>query len=186
MGLFRSKYSRLTDEELLQLFKDGQEKKVLEVFYVRYAHLIMGTALKFTNQISDAEDIVMQVFENLPNKIRKHEISNFKPWLHMVTKNQCLMELRKKKIEVPLELTERAQEEEYYDNSIDTQIALALDAIELLKEPQKSCIRLFFLEKLSYVEISGKLALDLKTVKSAIQNGKRNIKLQLIHRDEFK
>jgi len=186
MSLFGRKYNSSSDEELLALFKEGKESAVLDQFYRRYAHLIMGTALKYLRQISDAEDIVMHVFEHLPEKLRKHDIQNFKAWLHMVTKNQCLMELRKTKREIPDELNNIGEDQGSYDPLIDEQIKLTIDAIETLNEPQLSCVRLFYLEKKSYNEISELLSLDLKTVKSAIQNGKRNIKLQLIHRDEFK
>lgn len=186
MKLFKRKYENYSDEELLTLFSKGQESLALEQFYLRYAHLIMGTAIKYTNQLADAEDIVMSVFENLPSKLRKHEISNFKPWLHMVTKNECLMQLRKTKKEIPGELSQEADSGDEYNQLTDQQIALLIDAIQDLKEPQKSCVELFYLQRKSYVEVAEALKLDLKTVKSAIQNGKRNIKNQLIHQDEFK
>lgn len=186
MALFGRKYATASDEELLIIFKEGKESVVMDQLYRRYAHLIMGTALKYLRQISDAEDIVMLVFEQLPEKLRRHDIQNFKAWLHMVTKNQCLMELRKTKREIPDELNNISEGSDVYDTLIDEQIKLTIETIDTLKEPQQSCIRLFYLDKKSYVEISDLLSLDLKTVKSAIQNGKRNIKLQLIHRDEFK
>lgn len=186
MKLFKRKYENYSDEELLALFSKGQESLALEQFYLRYAHLIMGTAIKYTNQLADAEDIVMSVFENLPSKLRKHEVNNFRPWLHMVTKNECLMQLRRTKKEIPGELGREADSDEAYDKLTDEQIALLIDAIQDLKEPQKSCIELFYLQRKSYVEVAEILDLDVKTVKSAIQNGKRNIKNQLIHQDEFK
>ena len=43
-----------------------------------------------------------------------------------------------------------------------------------------------YLEEKSYQQISAELNLSLMQVKSAIQNGKRNIKLQLEKQDEFK
>ena len=45
---------------------------------------------------------------------------------------------------------------------------------------------LFYLEEKSYQEISIELNISIMKVKSAIQNGKRNIKLQLEEKDEFK
>jgi RNA polymerase sigma-70 factor (ECF subfamily) len=45
---------------------------------------------------------------------------------------------------------------------------------------------LFYLENKSYQEVSDLLKLDMNQVKSAIQNGKRNLKLILIQNDEFK
>src|SRR5690606_18918582 len=105
---------------------------------------------------------------------------------HMVTKNECLMQLRRTKKEIPDELSREANSDDAYDSLTDQQIALLIEAIKDLKEPQKSCVGLFYLQRKSYIEVAEALKLDLKTVKSAIQNGKRNIKNQLIHQDEFK
>ena len=65
-------------------------------------------------------------------------------------------------------------------------LELLENAIEDLKLEQKRCVKLFYLEEKSYQQISAELNLSLMQVKSAIQNGKRNIKLQLEKQDEFK
>lgn len=49
--------------------------------------------------------------------------------------------------------------------------------MKTLKDEQKTCVRLFFLEKKSYQEICEITGYDLKSVKSHIQNGKRNLKI---------
>ena len=41
------------------------------------------------------------------------------------------------------------------------------------------CVRLFYLEDKSYREVAEATGFDLGKVKSAIQNGKRNLKLYL-------
>jgi RNA polymerase sigma-70 factor (ECF subfamily) len=53
------------------------------------------------------------------------------------------------------------------------------DCIEKLKAEQKMCIRLFYFENKSYREISAKLNLEEKKIKSFIQNGKRNLQICL-------
>lgn len=56
----------------------------------------------------------------------------------------------------------------------------ALEAcIEELKKEQKTCVKLFFIEKKSYHEVEVLTGLNLKKVKSYIQNGKRNLKICL-------
>jgi RNA polymerase sigma-70 factor (ECF subfamily) len=51
------------------------------------------------------------------------------------------------------------------------------EAIEELNEEQRQCVILFYLQKLSYQQISEKTAFELSQVKSFIQNGKRNLKI---------
>jgi RNA polymerase sigma-70 factor (ECF subfamily) len=60
------------------------------------------------------------------------------------------------------------------------------EMIPLLKADQRICVELFYLKELSYQQISDQLNLSLMQVKSAIQNGKRNLKLRLEERNEFK
>jgi len=57
------------------------------------------------------------------------------------------------------------------------------DCIEQLKSEQKQCIELFYYDKLCYQEISEKLEMNEKKVKSYLQNGKRNLKICLERKD---
>jgi RNA polymerase sigma-70 factor (ECF subfamily) len=57
-------------------------------------------------------------------------------------------------------------------------------AITKLKENQKICIQLFYIEQKSYDQVSAATRMTLKEVKSNIQNGKRNLALILSKEDE--
>ena len=60
----------------------------------------------------------------------------------------------------------------------DMDVAL-YNCLKKLTLEQQQCIRGFYLEKRSYKDLATEHQLDLKTVKSYIQNGKRNLKLCL-------
>ena len=183
----RTKYKSLSDEELLSLYKEKQSSEILGEYYQRYGHLVMGTSMKYLKNKFDAEDLVMNLFEKLPKKLLSHNIANFKSWLYMVTKNECLMLLRKKG-NLTSTLTRELEDTNEVELKIEkeTQLELLEDAIEDLKAEQKECIKLFYIESKSYQEITELLRLDIKKVKSAIQNGKRNLKINLEGRNEFK
>ncbi len=68
----------------------------------------------------------------------------------------------------------------------EEQLELLEQSIDELNEEQKVCIRLFYFERKSYQEISTTIQLEVKKVKSAIQNGKRNLKIKLEGHHEFK
>ena len=51
--------------------------------------------------------------------------------------------------------------------------------LSALKPEQQQCVKLFYLEELSYKDIAEKTGFSLNDVKSHIQNGKRNLKLFL-------
>ena len=61
----------------------------------------------------------------------------------------------------------------------EAQFELLETALEDLKMEQQDCIRLFYIEKKSYDQISEQLNISLNQVKSAIQNGKRNLKIRM-------
>ncbi|MBL4862572.1 MAG: sigma-70 family RNA polymerase sigma factor [Crocinitomicaceae bacterium] len=183
----RNKYKSLHDEELLAVYKQQQSTEVLGEYYQRYGHLVMGTSMKYLKNKHEAEDLVMTLFEKLPKKLVSHDIKNFKSWLYMVTKNECLMLLRKKGILTTSITTELESKDELaLKIEKESQFELLESAIDALKEEQRACITLFYIESKSYQEITELLQLDLKQVKSAIQNGKRNLKIQLEGKNEFK
>lgn len=187
--LFRKRitYHQLSDEELVLNYRNEGSGEIIGEIYKRYGHLVMGTCMKYLKNRADAEDMTMTLFEKLPHKLGNHTIERFKSWLYMVTKNECLMLLRKKG-HLSSELTKEleAKDELHAVEAKEVQYELLEEAIKGLKEEQRKCIELFYIESKSYQEITSLLQLDTKKVKSAIQNGKRNLKLILENRNEFK
>ena len=128
----------------------------------------------------------MDIFEKLLNDLLKHEIHNFKSWLYTYSRNFCLMKLRKKSKEIAMsEIENNPSEvmelEENIHQSIEkeTQLQQLEKAIENLNNEQKKCISLFYLHEKSYIDIVNETGYELKKVKSYIQNGKRNLMIQL-------
>lgn len=183
----RLKYKSISDEELLLLFKKNRDGDILGEFYNRYSHLVMGTAMKYLKNVEDAEDITMQIFEKLPEKLSSHHITYFKSWLYMVIKNECLM-LKRKKFLPTTEIKEEISydEDDNWTKIKEIQLELLEKEINNLKPIQKRCIELFYIEQKSYQKIATVLDLELKKVKSAIQNGKRNLKNKLKENHEFR
>lgn len=179
-GSKRKKYLSFSDQELIQLYIQEKCEHTIPILYERYAHLVMGSCLKYLKQLENAEDITLRIFGELGDKLLKHEIQHFKSWLYQVTKNECLQFLRKNKM-VTQELMDQFVPDESSDLSVvfekEQQLELLEQAIATLKDEQRTCVELFYLKQLSYQEISETLAISQNTVKSAIQNGKRNIKI---------
>jgi len=144
--------------------------------------LVYGVCLKYFKDPEIAKDGVMQVFEELVSKLRKHEVDNFKGWLHQVAKNHCLMQLRTprnlKTVEFKTELVQT--EENVHLNGVleKEENFLKLEyCIGTLVDEQSQAIRLFYLEGKSYHEIASATGRDWNQVRSFIQNGRRNLKI---------
>jgi RNA polymerase sigma factor (sigma-70 family) len=188
---FRKKISELEDASLLELVRESDQRAMGELFN-RYSWLVMGQCLKYLKNRMEAEDVMMTLFGKLPEKIGKSEIGNFRTWLYSVSKNECLMLLRKKNIkasdaETALLFKEDESETQFRITQLkEEKLKLLEDAIEELNAEQKKCIELFYLQDRSYDEIVSITKFELNKVKSYIQNGKRNLKLILENKREFK
>lgn len=176
-----------TDEELIKAFNISRDPEVLGELYGRYMHLVYGVCLKYLKDREEAKDAVMLIFEKLIIEIPRQKIENFRSWLHVVTKNQCLMELRSRKSKdekhnawINESVFFMENEPEVHPLDEDKNIDEALnDCIERLKNEQKQCIRLFYFENKCYNEIASIIMADENKVKSYLQNGKRNLKICL-------
>jgi len=170
------------DLQLIEVYKATGDLEVLGKLFAQYTPLVYGVCLKYLKHRENAQDAVMQIFEELITKLIKNDVQNFKSWLHVVTKNYCLMQLRgahSKTIYVDFSITDMENNHTmHHSNEIDLEenIVKLEKCIEKLKNEQKACIKLFYLEKKCYQEIVDITTHDIKKVKSYIQNGKRNLK----------
>jgi RNA polymerase sigma-70 factor (ECF subfamily) len=174
-------HNSLSDKELVTLYKEGGDMAVLGELYQRYMELVYGVCLKYFKEPERAKDSVMAIFEELVSKLKKHEVENFRAWLHQLAKNHCLMALRTPKnmktVEFKVELVQ--SEENLHLNGIlekEENFRKLEDCLGSLAEDQQESIRLFYLEGKSYNEVAGMTGLEWNKVRSLIQNGRRNLK----------
>ena len=172
----------LADKELVDLYKQSDDLTVLGELYQRYMELVYGVCLKYFKDAEAAKDGVMQIFEELVSKLKKHEVDNFRGWLHQLAKNHCLMQLRTprnlKTVEFKTDLMQ--YEENVHLNGVlekEENFKKLEYCIETLNNEQKESIRLFYLEEKCYNEIVEITGQEWNQVRSLIQNGRRNLKL---------
>lgn len=184
-----------SDEELLERFTLSGDLEELGELYSRYMHLVYGVCLKYLNNREESMDAVMHIFEKLILEIPKQRIENFKSWLHVVTKNYCLMQLRSEKakdekMQEWINSTVIFMENEPVLHPVDEEAPETdkrlMDCIERLKDEQKQSIMQFYFGDKCYAEIAREMGSDEKKVKSLLQNAKRNLKICLESRNEEK
>jgi len=182
-----------TDTELVQKYRNSGDPVYIGELFQRYTHLVFGVCMKYLRNVDESKDAAMEVFEKIITELKRHDVENFKPWLYFVTKNHCLMKLRK---ELSLHTHHEGLARFYKDfmefedvhhllngKADDRQITEFLkNGISELREEQRQCILLFFFENKSYEEISRHTGYSMMQVKSFLQNGKRNLKIYMQHR----
>lgn len=141
--------------------------------------------MKYLEDEESSRDAVMQIFEKLFVDLRKHEVSNFKSWLHSVTRNYCLHIIRDSKYQNQKLRDFSNSEEEVMENQLflyqdsvtvqEERVAELERELGNLSKEQRVCVELFYLKDKSYQEIADETGYSLNQVKSYIQNGKRNL-----------
>lgn len=173
----------MNEKELLTQYRTTGSLDVLGKLYAPYMSLLYGVCYKYLQDADQSQDAVMQIFEELIPKLRTHEVDNFKAWLHVYTKNYCLMYLRKDKRRPQVDIEDNLYESEQQLSKVDEEkwtdkdFEKLEDCMLTLNTEQEQCVRLFYLEQKCYKDIADETGLDLNKVKSAIQNGKRNLKI---------
>ncbi len=83
----------------------------------RHIDMVFALFFRHLRDEDDTKNAVMQVFEQLIEALKVSEVLNFKSWLHSVTRNYCLMQLRAKRVVVSDEgLFEHEASESYLQN----------------------------------------------------------------------
>ncbi len=185
----------LTDEQIIEKYKQSSDKNLVGELYKRYTRFVFLVAMKYLKNEERSQDTVMQIFEKLFVDFHKHQIENFKPWLHTVTRNYCLLLLRKDQSQSKKEKNFQLESDSIMEIGLDLHLdgvddkekhlECLKEAIETLNEEQKKCIEMFYIEEKSYKEIVEETGFSEKKVKSYIQNGKRNLKIKIISMTTF-
>lgn len=182
MLFFRRNISSYSDSELVRLYKETGESDYFGELYNRYIPLIYGLCLKYLQEEVKAQDAVMQLFEDLLPKLSRYEIREFRTWIYSVAKNYCFQLLRKENLEIATDFDQ--QFVETYD------ILHLLDKEETsddaVRQPSSIAWRnartaatlypLFLYGRNVVRRYHGTDRISAESVKSYIQNGKRNLK----------
>lgn len=187
MWLFKKKEYN-SDEELLKHYKQSGNKDLFADLFKKHVSVVYGTCLFYLQDKDEAQDATMQLFEKLMLDINNREIDNFKGWLSFVVRNHCISIIRKNKSQhkniksyYDFEYEDANYETEEKINAVSDDVMLENMKLCLpkLKETQRLCVELFYLNNKSYQDIANQTGFTLNEIKSYIQNGKRNLKLLL-------
>ena len=174
-------YNQLTDEQLISEYRQAMDGMLVTELFDRYTHLVYGICLKYLKDNEQSKDAVMEIFESLFEKLLTHEVTHFKNWLYSVTRNYCLMQIRRSNVfaKIKYKLHDEIQKE--ISGLADPDIVLEdeqmiKEAVKLLNHKQNQCLHLLYMEDKSYKDISELTGYSLKQIKTYVQNGKRNLK----------
>lgn len=173
----------MDERELLAYYKQTGNLQVLGKLYSPYMSLLYGVCYKYLQDQDQSQDAVMQIFEELIDKLKVHDVGNFKSWLYVYARNYCLMQMRRDKNKHNVDIDEHlyeAEKQTVEPNQVrweEKDFDKLESCLQGLNQEQECCVRMFYLEQKCYKEIMEETGYDLNKVKSYIQNGKRNLKI---------
>ena len=86
-----SKQKNLSDEDLLKLYLLDGDLNHLGDLYQKHSEMVYYVCLRYFKETERSKDAVMQIFEELIDKVKKQDIQDFPRWLYVVSKNHCLI-----------------------------------------------------------------------------------------------
>jgi RNA polymerase sigma-70 factor (ECF subfamily) len=147
-------------------------------------------AYRLTGNPHDAADLTQDVFVRVFRSLSTYTPGTFEGWLHRITTNLFLDQVRRKQrirfdalgedAGARMASHDRGPAEAYDDNHFDDDVQRALDD---LSPDFRAAVVLCDIEGLSYEEIATTLGIKLGTVRSRIHRGRAQLREALEHRE---
>ena len=192
-----SDISNVADESLIGLIAEGGDEGALNEILRRYRERIYRTALKVTNNHSDAEDVVQEVSLTIYRKAHTFRTdSKFSTWLYRLITNEAISKLRKNKRERTVSLDDymprfdddghhaerpvidwsQEVEKKVADKELKTIIESAMQELSPL---DRTVIVLSEIEELTNPEIGNVLGLSVLAVKGRLHRARLYLQSKL-------
>lgn len=171
-----------------------------EKLIISHEKTVYNIAYRMFNNEEDAKDIAQEVFIKIYKNLNKFDGNcKISTWIHRITVNTCIDELRKRKgketssIDSLIDLDDSEVQKQYTDNSFNPEQSLInkediedlKNAINLLSENHKTLIVLRDIQGLSYNEISEITQISLGTIKSRISRARIQLKNIIMNNKEL-
>ena len=172
---------KINEKELHSIFTAlrNENKEVYNTLYEEYYKLVYGIAFSVLKNKEDSEDITNEVFTKIYKlEIEKLPISNEASWLYTVTRNECLLHLRKIKSNINIdEIYDIPSNSKEMEEIVDTQYYNKL--ISELNEEEKIIVSLKVLSNFTFSKISQILKIPIGTVQWKYYKAINSLKISI-------
>jgi len=166
------------------------EKQAFDSVYIEFSDMLYHLCLQYVNDKSAAEEIVQDAFVKLW-EVREgvRDDLSIRNYLYTITKNNCLMHLRKEQT-----INRNIKELKYIEMQFNYEAMTAMaddivqfdelkermdEAIEALPDKLKDVFLLSRVEELKYREIAEQLDISVKTVEARISKALTILRTEL-------
>jgi RNA polymerase sigma factor (sigma-70 family) len=163
----------LNDKKLVRACKQ-KDRKAQKVLYEKYYDQMFRLCHRYLGNVHDAEDIVVEGFLKIFNKIEtveyRHE-NSFVNWMKTIMINESLMLLRRNKKIRFFEDDLIVEQESLVEKSLELQEILK--AIACMPVGYRTIFNMYVIEGFSHKEIAKELQISEQTSKSQLSRAKK-------------
>ncbi len=178
----------MTDEELIECYKDSQRGHYFDSLYDRYASKVFAKCISLLKERALAEDATQEIFMKILLNISKFKgTAKFSTWLYSITYNYCIDYIRKqKKRRVVSDETSVADEmiEEVSDKEL---LEIKIERLEIIMEraeaKDRAILMMKYMDNMSIKEMAETLNRSESAIKMSILRAKHRLKK--IHKELY-
>ena len=187
-GSAQSPVTRMTQNEArwrgyLAAMQEGQTE-ALGHLYDETSPVVFGLALRILNDRADAEEVVLDVYQQLWSSRQTFDAARGTvwAWLAMMTRSRAIDRLRagsRRGRELPLDATWEIPGSDPIPEQASMfhqERRLVRQALDSLSPEQRQAIELTFFRGLTHVEVAEQLGAPLGTIKTRIRSGMRRLR----------
>lgn len=171
-----------TESELVAGCKAGKSRAQRAV-YDRYGPLMMAVARRYVPRDADAEDVLMNAFFKVFDKIDSfNQEGSFEGWIRRIVVNESLMHLRKKHALIRAAEITDVDPGSYSVGPVAVDRLAEADILELLDQlpvGYRTVFNLYVVEGYKHREIAERLGISINTSKSQLILAKKRMREQL-------
>lgn len=188
--------NNLSDEELIIEFQQSGDERAFEILVKRFKNPLINFVYRYLGDYDSCVDVVQDTFVKVYRyKDRYNNVAKFSTWIYTIAINLAKTEYMKRKRVKTFSISQFGDDENSFeikdnafrpDKNVDTQykeeqIQKALLKVKVVyREP----VILRDIQDLSYEEIADILNIEIGTVKSRINRGRK--RLQKLLRNVYK
>jgi RNA polymerase sigma-70 factor (ECF subfamily) len=171
----------MNEKEIIKKLRKG-DLNVLKNMWDEHSKHMLNLAFRMVLDRDQAEDILMDVFVQIPEAIQKFRgESSLSTWLYMLTKNACLMKLRSDKVHLKIETDRHLEiEERAIGKSEKTETLLDKEALSyglsILTPDQRSLLWLKDAEGLDIKTLSEMYNAPEGTLKARLSRARTQVR----------
>jgi len=174
----------LSDISIIESILSGKSAD-FEVLYHRYKRYFMLICMRYADNRKTAEDNLQEGFVQIYKKMKSFDKTKgtFKSWATRIMINTCLMELRKKKMQI-LDINDVSIENKVNFEREKAMSNLGLEEltqlIQRLPNGQRTIFNLYAIDGFNHREIAEQLNISESTSKTQFMKAKLMLKKQIL------